>query len=185
MMRLIKHDLSYIEKIMAGTKQPEIHEILGMTPEMISREGTTQFVLGMIDDNDRTMYSRYILDDNDQFIGIITLKEINRADKIASIGTWIYPERWGEGYNRRAKDEMMHIAFMKLGLEAVLLGAKIRNKRSLRAQAKLPYITLDVADLYPDRAEEERRIMKEPLQLNVVYKEDYLRWLNEKEMNNG
>lgn len=182
-MRLIKHNLSYIDEIMRGTSRPEIHEILGMSPEMIDHAGTTQFVLNMIDDNDRTMYSRYILDDDGHFIGIITLKEIDRPDKVASMGTWIYPERWGEGYNRRAKDEMMRIAFTKLGLEAVLLGAKLRNKRSLKAQEKLPYITMDVAHLYPDRAKEERRLMEEPFQLNVVYKQDYLNWLNEKEMN--
>ncbi|TDM12106.1 GNAT family N-acetyltransferase [Macrococcus lamae] len=176
-MRLIKHDLSYIDAIMKGTSQPEIHQVLGMKPDMIDREGTTQFVLSMIDDNDRTQYSRYILDDDDQFIGIITLKEIDREDRIASIGTWIYPERWGEGYNRRAKDEILKIGFTQLGLEAVILGVKLTNKRSMKAQEKLPYVTLDVTAEYPKRAFVKSQRLNEPFQLNIIYKEDFLNYL--------
>ncbi len=176
-MRLIKHDLSYIDAIMAGTSRPEIHDILGMDTHMIDREGTTRFVLNMIDDNDCTQYSRYILDDDDQFIGIITLKDIDRVDRIATMGTWIYPERWGEGYNRRAKDEMLTTAFTQLALEAVLFGVKLRNIRSMKAQEKLPYTTLDVADRYPERALTKQIRLNEPFQLNIVYKEDFLEYL--------
>ena len=71
--------------------------------------------------------SRVIFNEKEEFIGVITLKLINRAAGTAHIGTWIGGDYWGLGYNELAKEEMFKMAFEELKLNRIFAGAKLTN----------------------------------------------------------
>ena len=114
-------------------------------------KGTKSFIEFIrIQEKIGTQYSkRVILNEKDELIGVITLKDIDVDRKIAHIGTWIGSEYWGKGYNELAKEAILKHAFLKLNLEYVFAGAAIHNIRSQKAQEKLPYMSLHVDDLFP------------------------------------
>lgn len=86
----------------------------------------------------------------------------------------------GHGYNEQSKAIILDIAFNELRLEKVFAGAKLSNKRSIRAQQKLGYVTYDVGSKYPDELEKIEQQTGEKCLLNVIDKEDFNKKFNYK-----
>lgn len=99
------------------------------------------------------------------------------------MGTWIGYPFWGKGYNEESKHLILNIAFYEVGLEWVFLGANKRNIRSQKAQEKLPYIQLNIEDLFPDELAKIEAQQKESSVLHGVNKTDYFYWAKQNELN--
>ena len=168
-MHLRPHDKRYAEAISALTSQPAVKNALGLADDMITIEGTMQFIWHVT--TDERQYSRVIFDDT-TLVGVITLKDITTDS--AHIGTWIGEPYWGQGYNAAAKALILDYAFNELGLKRVFAGAAKRNIRSLKAQEKLGYVTMDVGKQYPIDLITIEKITGEPCQLNVILRENFL-----------
>lgn len=92
--------------------------------------------------------SRIIVNEKKEIIGITSLKHIDHQKKTSHIGSWLGYPYWGQGYNEAAKKEIFKIAFEELDLIYVFSGAKTANVRSLKAQEKLPYISLHMEEQF-------------------------------------
>ena len=119
-----------------------------------------------------------IVNEANEIIGLTTLKHINYEKKQSHIGSWLGYPYWGKGYNEAAKKEILKIAFLDLQLTYVFAGAKTTNIRSLKAQEKLPYISLHVEDKFPDEHAALEREVKSPCVLHVVSRKKFLNWLD-------
>lgn len=172
---LRKHDRNYTEVISMLTSNLQVQEALGLNWQQVSINGTRDYI-DFIQGEERMgkQFSRVIFNEKNELIGIITLKSIDRHAKTAHIGTWIGADYWGKGYNELAKEEMFKIAFDQLQLELVFAGAKLSNKRSIAAQKKLPYMTMDVGDRYPAELYKIEEETKEKCILNVVEKQIFI-----------
>ena len=175
---LRKHDRNYTEVISRLTSNNLVQEALGLNWQQVSINGTRDYI-EFIQGEERMgkQLSRVIFNENNELIGIITLKSIDRHAKTAHVGTWIGADYWGKGYNELAKEEIFKIAFEQLQLEYVFAGAKLSNKRSIAAQKKLPYMTMDVGDRYPAELAKIEEETKEKCILNVVEKQSFLNLL--------
>ncbi|EOO19006.1 GNAT family acetyltransferase [Bacillus cereus HuA2-9] len=121
--------------------------------------------------------SRVIVSEENEIIGLTTLKHINYEQKHSHIGSWLGYQYWGRGYNESAKKEIFKIAFLDLQLTYVFAGAKTTNIRSLKAQEKLPYISLHVEKQFPDIHAALEKEVKSPCVLHVVSCEKFSNWL--------
>lgn len=176
-IRLVPHDISYAEEISKLTSVSEVRNALGMTNAQCSVPGTRDFIrLMQLEEKLGHHISRVILDEGNNIIGVISLKNIDEMQKSCHVGTWLGREYWGKGYNEIAKIEILKIAFEKLHLNYVFAGARLENIRSQKAQAKLPYMTLNVEQQFHYEWKKLEWLEQTPCVLNMVRKEDFLNW---------
>ena len=159
---------------------PQVKDALGLTDDQTSLEGTIDFIeFIQVQERLGKQYSRVILDETENLIGVITLKDIDSINKTCHIGTWIGHQYWGKGYNALAKSEILYIAFTVLDLEYVFAGAKLSNIRSQKAQEKLPYIRIGVQLEFPEEHSKLESQVNSPCILNVIEREMFLNWYPE------
>lgn len=177
---LMPHDIKYAKSISSLSSQPQVREPLGLSEDQTSVEGTIQFIEFMQEQEKLgTQYSRVIFNENNELIGIITLKDIDKTKKTCEIGTWIGYPYWGKGYNELAKKEILYTAFAEMDLEYVFVAVKKTNIRSQKAQAKLPYIRMNVQHEFPEKYKKVQEQLKVPCLLNVIERNTFLKWYSE------
>ena len=106
----------------ALSSAPLVKDALGLSDEQTTLEGTIGFIEFILEQERLgKQYSRVILDEIGNLIGVITLKDIDNINKTSHIGTWIGHHYWGKGYNLLAKREILYRAFteMKLDMEGL------------------------------------------------------------------
>ncbi|PEB53288.1 GNAT family N-acetyltransferase [Bacillus pseudomycoides] len=173
---LLPFDLQYAEIIFTLSSDPHVKDTLGLKVETI--EDTKAFIrFTMEDEQKKHSLSRVIVNEKEEVIGITTLKHINYEKKQSHIGSWLGYPYWGQGYNEAAKKEILKIAFEELHLKHVFAGAKTTNIRSLKAQEKLPYMSLHVEKKFPDEHAALEKETKSPCTLHVVSRENFLNWM--------
>ncbi|MED0937833.1 GNAT family N-acetyltransferase [Bacillus cereus] len=174
---LVPLDLRYANVIFKLSSDPHVKNALGIKVEKI--EDTKAFLLFAIEEErQKRSLSRMIVNDENEIIGLTTLKHINSEKKQSHIGSWLGYPYWGKGYNEAAKKEIFKIAFLDLQLSYVFAGAKTNNVRSLKAQEKLPYISLHAEDRFPDEHSALENEINSSCVLHVVSREKFLNWLD-------
>lgn len=179
---LVPHNKIYAKSMSSLSSAPQVKNALGLTNDQTSLEGTIDFI-EFIQEQERLgkQYSRVILDETKNSIGVITLKDIDDINKTCHIGTWIGHQYWGKGYNALAKSEMLYIAFTVLDLEYVFAGAKLSNIRSQKAQENLPYTRIGVQSGFPEEHSKLESQVNSPCILNVIEREIFLTWHSDNE----
>ncbi|REB05180.1 N-acetyltransferase [Sporosarcina sp. BI001-red] len=174
---LVPHDKSYAKSMSSLTSAPKVKGALGLTDEQTSLEGTLSFI-EFVQEQEKIgkQYSRVILDETGELIGVITLKDIEPTKKTCYIGTWIGHPYWGKGFNALAKSEILYTAFTLFDLDYVFAGAKLSNIRSQKAQEKLPYIRIDVQTEFLDNLINMELQLNEPCMLNVIERKMFMNW---------
>ncbi len=173
---LLPLDFRYANAIFKLSSDPHVKNALGIKVETI--EDTKAFLLFAIEEErQKKSLSRVIVNAENEIIGLTTLKHINYEKKQSHIGSWLGYPYWGKGYNQAAKKEILKIAFLDLQLTYVFAGAKTNNIRSLKAQEKLPYISLHVENKFPDEHAALEKEVRSPCSLHVVSHEKFLNWL--------
>lgn len=181
---LVPQHRKYAKAMSYLTSVPQVKDVLRMTSNQTSLEGTIDFIEFIKEQEELgKQYSRVILNENEDLIGVITLKDIDNVNKTCHIGTWIGYEYWGKGYNALAKSEILYTAFTEFNLEYVFAGAKLSNIRSIKAQEKLAYIRTDVQTEFPDEHKKLEYQVKAPCILNVIEKDMFLNWYSENKRN--
>ncbi|MGG0642571.1 GNAT family N-acetyltransferase [Sporosarcina gallistercoris] len=174
---LVPHSEFFAKSMSLLSSASQVKDALGLTDDQTSLEGTVGFIK-FIKEQERLgkQYSRVILDESENLIGVITLKDIDNTNKTSHIGTWLGHPYWGQGYNLLAKKEILYIAFMELNLDYVFAGAEISNIRSMKSQEKLPFMKIEVQNEYLDEHKKLETEVGSPCILNVVEKEVFLKW---------
>lgn len=176
-VRLVGHRLDFAPRVFALATDPPVRDALGLRDQSI--EDTRTFIRAVIEEERRgESLSRVILNENDAVIGVTTLMHFNMSRTHCHLGTWIGYQYWGMGYNLESKHAILRIAFEQLHLDWVFLGARVVNTRSQRAQAKLPYISLDVGTKFVEERLALERRENQACVLNGVCRENFLAYLN-------
>ena len=176
MIKLIPHDLSYASEINRLSQAPEVKNALGLPTQSI--EDTENFIINtLIEESEGKTVSRLILNEEGKLIGITSLMFIDYHKNHCHIGSWLGVDFWGQGYNFLSKIEIFKIAFEQLQLDVVFAGARLVNIRSQKAQAKLPFMTINVEEIFPDEHLLLQERERQACMLNVVYREDFLSFI--------
>ncbi|WP_442593767.1 GNAT family N-acetyltransferase [Neobacillus sp. D3-1R] len=173
-IKLVPHHEQYAERLFELSSDPQVNEHLSFKDDSV--EDTKWFIIHIInEEKEGKSISRVILNQDNEVIGVTTLMNINQEKRQCHIGSWIGKEYWGKGYNQKAKEEILKVAFKQLDLDVVLAGARKVNIRSQKAQEKLPYISLNVEKHYPEEHKQLEEKEKVPCVLNCVTKENFLK----------
>lgn len=81
-----------------------------------------------------------IVNDNDEYMGTISLKNINRVDKNAEYAIVTRADAHGKGYAKQASNEILKIAFEELGLERVYLYVSVENIAANKFYQKFGFV---------------------------------------------
>src|SRR5690625_4088058 len=91
---LVPHQLKYAKEMSILSSTPQVKDALGLEEEHTTLEGTIDFIEFIIEQEKLgKQYSRCILNEDEKLIGVITLKDIDRVNRICHIGTWIGQDR--------------------------------------------------------------------------------------------
>jgi diamine N-acetyltransferase len=80
-----------------------------------------------------------IVDDTDEYMGTISLKNINSIDKNGEYAIVLREKAIGTGLAKRATEEVLKIAFLKLDLEKVYLNVYSKNVRAINFYKKIGF----------------------------------------------
>ncbi|MDD6102233.1 MAG: GNAT family N-acetyltransferase [Clostridiales bacterium] len=83
-----------------------------------------------------------ITDDNDEYMGTVSLKHIN--GETAEFGITVRTAAMGKGYSRFAMEEIIKTGLDKLGLKSIFWCVNPENKRAVRFYDKNGYRFIDM-----------------------------------------
>lgn len=88
-----------------------------------------------------------IVDDNDKYMGTVSLKNIDRVVSNAEFAITICHEAMGNGFSRFAMAEIIRIGFEQLKLKSIYWYVSKENKRAIRFYDKNNYQRTDVESI--------------------------------------
>ncbi|MEF9990270.1 MAG: GNAT family protein [Christensenellaceae bacterium] len=80
-----------------------------------------------------------VIDENDEYLGTISLKNINTEDKNAEYAISMRKKAMGTGAAKFATEQIIEYGFYKLGLERIYLNVLSDNKRAVRFYEKFGF----------------------------------------------
>ena len=98
-----------------------------------------------------------IVDDNDEYMGTVSLKHINRELKMAEFAITVRKCAMGQGFSRFGMKEIIRIGLEEVGLDSVVWCVSRINERAVRFYDKNGYHRItDVPELYVNMYTEEQ-----------------------------
>ncbi|OZM56418.1 GNAT family N-acetyltransferase [Lottiidibacillus patelloidae] len=113
---------------------PEINSYFRFDPNKISEEQIIDFITNA-DVNEKDKHFA-IVDQNDEYLGTISLKNINYQDANAEYAISLRKKAMGNNIAKRATDKIIDIAFKELELHKVYLNVISSNTRAIRFYEK-------------------------------------------------
>lgn len=81
-----------------------------------------------------------IVEDTDEYLGTISLKNINLKDKNAEYAISLRRTAWGRGIGQAATMEVLRLAFMEHGLERIYLNVLENNIKAIHLYEKCGFV---------------------------------------------
>ncbi len=100
-------------------------------------EGCLDFIKKSLTDKENLHFA--IVDDNDDWIGTISLKNINKKDKSAEYAIITSKNVHGKGFAKTATEELLNFAFDKLDLNRIYLNVVEKNLRAIKFYEKMGF----------------------------------------------
>lgn len=98
-----------------------------------------------------------IVDDVDNYVGTVSLKNINKDTNAAEFSIVVTPDAMGKGFSFYAMKEIIQIGFDKLGLNYIYWCVSKNNKRAIKFYDKGGYkIISDIPDYFTESYNKER-----------------------------
>lgn len=99
-----------------------------------------------------------IVDDDDIYMGTVSLKHIDIQEKTAEFAITIRKSAMGKGYSGYGMKEILRIGFEQLGLDSIVWCVSIENKRAIRFYDKNGYHRIEnIPDLYTKYYSQEQQ----------------------------
>ena len=136
-MKLRKLEEKDIDRMLMWMHDPEINKNFLTDFSKYDRENVKQFVNNAISKENINLAC---VDEQDNYLGTVSLKNINLISKNAEYAISFLANAHGTGAAAFATKEILNIAFFELGLERVYLNVLDENKRANRFYKKIGFI---------------------------------------------
>lgn len=138
MCRLRELQLSDTNYIYEWMNDAEVVHSLLIGRNLNSKEKIQEFVKNSW--SDRTNMHFAIVTDADDYVGTVSLKNINYIDRNAEYAIAIRKEYWGKNFAKIATDEILKFGFDKLNLHKIYLNVISKNTRANKFYIKYGFI---------------------------------------------
>lgn len=139
-MRLRELNLKDAEYMLEWMHDPNVSECLGKDFKSMTIDNCKAFIESACSDDDNRHYA--IVDDNDEYMGTISLKEIDRVNKRAEYAISCRTKAIGQGFAVSATKELFRIAKDELGLSLIYLNVYKTNIRAQKMYQKVGFINI-------------------------------------------
>lgn len=99
---------------------------------------TLAFVKSIVDDVERRQ-EIFIINFNDNFAGLLGLKDIDYLNRKVELGYWLVEEMTGKGIVRKSVEKIMHFCFNDLGFNRIQIKCGVGNIKSIAIPKSLGY----------------------------------------------
>lgn len=127
-MRLRPFHPKDAEGMLSWMKDKSINDVFATDFGSFTLEKVLKFIESA--NKDKSNLHLACVDDNDEYLGTVSLKAINKQDKNAEYAISFCKKAHGTGAAHYATQEILKIAFMELGLERVYLNVIPDNTRA-------------------------------------------------------
>ena len=127
-MELRKLELKDAPKMLEWMTAKDVNNYFRFDPKMISLESCEQFIKNSFNDLNKT----YAIDINEEYIGSISLKNIDMQNLNAEFAISIRNNYRGQGFGKNAIKKILKIAFEDLKLHKVYLNVFSDNSRAIK-----------------------------------------------------
>lgn len=124
--------------ILEWMKDPDINCYFRFNPETITIESIVDFIEKAM--NSQTDQHYALVDDDDTYLGTVSLKNIDIVSKNAEYAISLRKNVIGKGAALFATNELLKIAFNKLELHKVYLNVLSDNFRAIRFYEKMGFV---------------------------------------------
>ncbi len=81
-----------------------------------------------------------VVDENDEYLGTVSLKNVNMTAKNAEFAISLRRKAQGRGIGTAASKELLRLAFEQFGMERVYLNVLPENQKAIRLYEKIGFI---------------------------------------------
>lgn len=92
-----------------------------------------RWLVGAPDDRESGRDLAFVIEQENEVVGVTSLNELSARDRRAMVGTWIGRDRWGTGVNGESKAMMATLAFEICGMRRLGAYSNTENGRSTAA----------------------------------------------------
>lgn len=94
-----------------------------------------------------------IVDEKDEYIGTVSLKDIDVEYKDAEFAIVLRKSAWGRGYAKQAIEDIIQVAFVEYGLKSIYCNVLRDNVTAISLYEKVGWVRIDeVSSRYIERA---------------------------------
>ena len=133
-MELRKLELKDAPGMFEWMRDPERAQHFSFIPEFVTMDSVEEFINKAAQFDSDRHYA--IVDENDEYLGTISLKDINDKHKRAEYAIALRESASGKGIGYKATMAILDIAFNELGLNRVYLNVFPENKRAIALYLK-------------------------------------------------
>lgn len=116
---------------------PDINQFFRFPKENLTIESALNFINKSQQDEENRHYA--ITDETDEYLGTVSLKNINLKDKNAEYAICLRKKTIGTGIAKQATEEVLKIAFDELKLHKVYLNVLSDNIRAIKFYEKFGF----------------------------------------------
>lgn len=136
-MRLRKLEVKDIDFMLEWMHDDNVIEFFSVSFLDKTKEDAKNFILNSFDDNNQNFA---IVNDNDEYQGTISLKNIDYKNKNAEYAISIRSSAMGKGISKIATDMLLDYAFNELNLYKVYLCVATDNVRAIKFYKKYGFM---------------------------------------------
>jgi diamine N-acetyltransferase len=138
MIKLRELRISDVKRMYEFLSDPDVSNSYVFSKAPVSRERLVDFVRSSWYESGNVHFA--ISGDDDEYIGTVSLKNINYVDRTAEYAIMIGKEYWGTGYASEATKKIIDYGFGKLNLYKIYLNVPSSNIRANRFYEKFGFI---------------------------------------------
>ena len=127
-----------IDGMLSWMKDPEINQFFRFNGEEMNREKTEWFVQNAKNDTNNAHFA--VVDDEDNYIGTVSLKNIDLKARNAEYAISMCRKVHGTGASLFATQEILKYGFENLELERIYLNVLSNNYRAIRFYEKCNFV---------------------------------------------
>lgn len=140
-MLLRKLEEKDVSGMLEWMHDPEVYQFFRFSCENNTTEDAARFIAKARIDFEENIHRHYaIVDNNDIYLGTISLKDIDMASRNAEYAISLRKSAQGKGIATQATKKILEIAFTELGLERVYLNVLSNNTAAIHLYEKCGFI---------------------------------------------
>ncbi len=140
-MKLRQLELKDAEYMLEWMHDDNVASNLGKDFRHMTIDNCKDFISSCATDKDNIHYA--IVDDTDEYMGTISLKNINYTDKRAEFAISCRSKAIGKGFAKKATEELFRIAHEELMLDMLYLDVYDYNIRAQKMYEKVGFVRVE------------------------------------------